>query len=472
MSARGPRPGWSPSWPPSPRWPPSAATITALVLVSGLAFGAGPGFAVGAISGLASNILLGEGPWTPWQMLGWGLVGLIGAALGRLTGRRMSPLAIALACAVSAEVFNLVLDLYTWTGVGAHTLDAFWVVLGSAVAFDATHVVASFGFGLAFGAIVLRMLTRVRARLEVTWRAPAPGAFASTRVPAGDPAPAAVLPARLLVLVLALVVALGSTARSARALGAAPASAPIGSAAASRLAISRESSFLARAQNTDGGFGAAPGQSSTELYSAWVAMGLAAAGRDPLSLRRGGHTVLYSLKAQASDLQGAGDLERTILALRACGASVHALPGGDPVARLLRSRQPDGSFDHLSNITAFAIFALRAAGYPSSAPAVRAAGRWLLAQQNADGGFGFATRGGGGDIDDTAAAVQAIAAARAGGPKALLRAGAFLARVQNLDGGYPQQPGGVSNAQSSAWAVQESLARIEPCVQQSDCSRS
>ena len=59
---------------------PDVKPITAIVLVSGVAFGAGPGFAVGAISGLASNVLLGQGPWTPWQMLGWGLVGLIGGA--------------------------------------------------------------------------------------------------------------------------------------------------------------------------------------------------------------------------------------------------------------------------------------------------------------------------------------------------------------------------------------------------------
>ena len=40
---------------------PDVKPITAIVLVSGVAFGAGPGFAVGAISGLASNILLGAG---------------------------------------------------------------------------------------------------------------------------------------------------------------------------------------------------------------------------------------------------------------------------------------------------------------------------------------------------------------------------------------------------------------------------
>ena len=148
---------------------PDVKPITAIVLVSGIAFGAGPGFAVGAISALASNILLGQGPWTPWQMLGWGLVGLIGAGVGSLTQRRMGPLAIALSCALAAVMFNLVMDLYTWTGAGSHTLAAFGVVLGSSLVFDATHVAASFVFGLAFGAALLRMLLRVRSRLQVSW---------------------------------------------------------------------------------------------------------------------------------------------------------------------------------------------------------------------------------------------------------------------------------------------------------------
>jgi energy-coupling factor transport system substrate-specific component len=415
---------------------PDVKPITAIVLVGGVAFGAGPGFAIGAISGLASNILLGEGPWTPWQMLGWGLVGLIGAALGRLTRRQMGALALALACAASAEAFNLLLDVYVWTGTGSHTLAGFGAVLGTAVVFDVTHVVASFAFGLAFGPALLRMLGRVRARSEVEWGPPpkAPGASQAA---------------------LALILALGLLGASATYVRASTGGGP---AQASRLAISREISFLAAAQNTDGGFGAARGQASSELYSAWVAIGLAAAGVEPLSVRRGGHTVLDALRAQASSLQGSGDLERTILALHACGASVRSLAGGDPVLRLLRARRPDGSFERLANITAFAIFALRAAGYPASAPVIRGAARWLISQQDSDGGFGFAARGGGSDVDDTAAVVQAIVAAGVHGGPGLSRARAFLARAQSLDGGYPQQPGGLSNAQSSAWAVQAIVA--------------
>jgi energy-coupling factor transport system substrate-specific component len=420
---------------------PDVKPITAIVLVSGFAFGAAPGFAVGAIAGVASNLLLGEGPWTPWQMLGWGVVGLMGAALARLSARKVSPLVLALACALSAEVFNLLLDVYTWTVTGDHTIAAFGVVLGSAVVFDVTHVLASFGFGLAFGTVLLGMLERVRLRLEVSWEPLTPATAPES--PRASSAHLVGLSTLALSLAVGMLV-LGSPAR---------ASAP-GEASAARVDISRELAFLASAQNSDGGFGGARGQSSSELYSAWVAMGLAAGDRDPLSVVRDGHTVLDVIRGQASSLQGAGDLERTILALRACGVSVHSLPGGDPVARLLRRRSRDGSFEDLANLTAFGIFALRAAGYPSSSTLVRAAARWLERQQDLDGGFGFATRGGGSDIDDTSAALQAVVDAGIRSGPSLARAVAYIVRGQNLDGGYPQQPGGLSNAQSSAWAIQ------------------
>ena len=180
-------------------------------------------------------------------------------------------------------------------------------------------------------------------------------------------------------------------------------------------ATASASGYLERAQNPDGGFGGRAGQSSSELYTAWAAIGLAAAGHQPRQLRRDGHSVLDSLRAGAGSLQGAGDLERTILALHACGASAHSLPGGDPTARLLADQGSDGSFQHLTNLTEFGIFALRAAGLPASSRQVRAAARWLAAQQEPDGGFGFAARPAGGagasDVDDTGAAIQALVAA-------------------------------------------------------------
>jgi uncharacterized protein DUF6580/prenyltransferase/squalene oxidase-like repeat protein len=432
---------------------PDVKPITAIVLVGGLAFGARPGFAIGAISALASNILLGEGPWTPWQMLGWGLVGLFGAALGGLLrGRRPPALLLALACAASAELFNLVVDLYTWTGTGNHSLAGFGLVLGSAVAFDLTHVAASFAFGLAFGPGLLRMLMRIRARLQVTW---SDGQQEAPR--GGLPRPALLggPPAAIALMLCVPVLALGVTACAGARTTAGTAGGPRGEG--TRAALGRGLAYLVSAQNPDGGFGAAPGLHSAELYSSWAAMGIAAAGRSPLTVSRNGRSVIDGIDAEAVTLSGAGDLERTILALHACGASVHSLPGGDPVRRLLAFRAGDGSFGHLANLTAFGVLALRAAGYGPRSASVSAAGRWLARQQDADGGFGFATRGGGSDVDDTAAVMQALAAAAPRHAAVLARALAYLRRAQNLDGGFPQQAGGSSNAQSTAWAVQGAI---------------
>ncbi len=440
---------------------PDVKPITAITLVVGYALGPLPGFSVGAVGMLASNVMLGQGAYTPWQMAAWGLVGLIGAALGRLSGRRLGRLPLALACAFTALLAKEIMNVYTWTIGATHTPAAFLLVASAGLPFDVTDVVASFLFGLAFAPELARVLARVRSRMDINWepaRPPAAGGAAG----AGGAVP-------LAVLVLGIAGALSLFGASARAFaprplasrshasaGASPdlATAATTPAVAARASVSREIAYLASAQNSDGGWGAAAGQSTNELYSAWAAIGLAAAGRNPQSVRRDGHTVLEALRAQAGTLEGAGDYERTMLALRACGAPVSSLAGKNLLAGLLRYRESDGSFSQQVNLTAFAVFALRAAGHSASDSAVRAAGAWIARQQDADGGFNFEARGGASDVDDTAAALQALVAAGVRSGAGVDRAVAFLSHAQNLDGGFPEQPGGESNAQSTSWAVQ------------------
>ena len=47
-----------------------------VIMVSALVLESQNGFVIGAITALVSNIFLGQGPWTPWQMYAWGMVGL------------------------------------------------------------------------------------------------------------------------------------------------------------------------------------------------------------------------------------------------------------------------------------------------------------------------------------------------------------------------------------------------------------
>ncbi len=396
---------------------PDVKPVTAIAFVVGYALGPLPGFTVGAIGMLASNIMLGQGPYTPWQMAAWGLVGLAGAALGALTDRRLGRAPLALACAVAALMAKEIMNLYTYTLAGTHTPAAFLAIAGTALPFDLTDMFATLLFALAFGPELARLLARTRERMTISWEPIAPA-------------------------ILALVLALALTATpAARAASFAP-----------------ELSFLASAQNPDGGFGGARGQGSSELYTAWAAMGLAAAGRNPASVRRSGHSVLDSLRAQASTLQSLGDAERTILAARACGASAYSFAGRNLVAEVLRARASDNSFAHQVNLTAFAVFSLRAVGHSSGFGAIHQAAGWIERQQNPDGGFAFGYRGSPSDVDDTGAALQALADAGAHNRHILAAAAGYLMRSQNPDGGFPQQYGGQSNAQSTAWAIQGLIA--------------
>lgn len=63
---------------------PSFKPVSAIAIIAGAAFGRRSGFMVGALAALVSNFFFGQGPWTPWQMYGWGLIGYLGGVLASL----------------------------------------------------------------------------------------------------------------------------------------------------------------------------------------------------------------------------------------------------------------------------------------------------------------------------------------------------------------------------------------------------
>jgi len=223
--------------------------------------------------------------------------------------------------------------------------------------------------------------------------------------------------------------------------------APRAAAAAPRSAATPVSYLLA-AQNADGGFGPGIHQRSSPLYSGWAALGLAAAGEKLANVRHHGQSLLHYLQdtPQGSD---SGSLERTILALCAAGVRPHAL-----LAELGNRIRRDGSVSGQTNLTAFAVLALRAAGMHPPARTIA----WLTHQQDGDGGFNFDTGGQRttSDVDDSGAVLEALAGT--GQRQVINRVIRFLDRNQNPDGGFPSAPGGPSNAQSTAFAAQGLIA--------------
>ncbi len=384
---------------------PNVKPTTDIVIFAGYALGPAPGFAVGALTGLVSNFWFGQGPWTPWQMVAWGLCGVLGAALA-LGGRRPGRLTLAAVCGLAGIGFGALMNFYEMSYGGDLSLQRFLALESRAIPFDAAHAIGNITLALVAGPAMVRMLVRFRERFE--WRA---ATVATT-----------------LLLGLALATALPAGARASD--------------------TSPAVSWLVSAQNSDGGWGSTPGSGSTAATSCWAMLGLEAAGRNPLDVSRGGHTPVDFLREQVSKLSSSGDFARTILALEGAGVDPRSFGGRDLVAALVKRRGADGSFEGWPTSTAFAVMALRQAGVSGLQRSLD----WLVSVENPDGGWGDVP-GAPSSADVTGAVMQAMPSTNAA-----QRGLAYLRKVQRPSGGFALGGSGAVNSQSTAWAVQGMLA--------------
>ena len=96
------------------RFIPFFKPVTALTVIAAIYLGSEAGFAVGAFSALLSNFYFGQGPWTPFQMLAWGLIGLIAGLLA--DPLRKSRVFLLSFGAVSGIAFSALMDVWTVLG--------------------------------------------------------------------------------------------------------------------------------------------------------------------------------------------------------------------------------------------------------------------------------------------------------------------------------------------------------------------
>jgi len=147
---------------------PGVQPVTVITVAAGTALGARAGIAVGAVAALTSNFFLGQGPWTPWQMLAWGGCGAVGALLGPVLRRRLP---FALVCFLLGFAFSGLMDLWEWYSFFPHTWAALTVQLGRGIWFDAAHALGNLALALVAGPELRRLLERYgrRLRTEVVW---------------------------------------------------------------------------------------------------------------------------------------------------------------------------------------------------------------------------------------------------------------------------------------------------------------
>jgi energy-coupling factor transport system substrate-specific component len=142
---------------------PGVQPVTVIVVAAGVALGPKRGFAVGALAAFASNFFLGQGPFTPWQMLAWGGCGVAAGLARKLLERR---LAFAVFSFALGFAYGAVMDFWFWYGFWPHTWAALLVVFGAGFAFNAAHALGNLALALAFGPELRRVLTRHERRLH------------------------------------------------------------------------------------------------------------------------------------------------------------------------------------------------------------------------------------------------------------------------------------------------------------------
>ena len=149
---------------------PGFKPVAALVILSGVAFGGETGFLVGAMSMLTSNVLFGQGPWTPFQMFAMGLIGFLAGVSfqkGLLRAGR-APLAIFGAVSVVlvyGGIMNPASAILYQPNLILSVLKAYYL---TGFPFDLVHAAATALF-LWFGAEpMLEKLERVKRKYGLT----------------------------------------------------------------------------------------------------------------------------------------------------------------------------------------------------------------------------------------------------------------------------------------------------------------
>lgn len=393
---------------------PNVVATTDIVIFTGFAIGAAPGFAVGALAGVVSNFWLGQGPWTPWQMAGWGLAGILGAVLCRALKGNPNRYVLAATCGLAGLAFGALMNFSLMASYGGElTLDRFLALEARAVPFDPAHAIGNVTLALVAGPAMVRMLVRFRERFE--WRR-APRAGAAAR------------PAATVVAMLLLTLALASPAQGAE--------------------IGKAVTWLKSAQNPNGGFPDTPGEASSVEMTGWAMLGLEAAGTNPLDVTKGksdNNPVSY-LRKRVAQISTTGDLARTTLALTAAGVDVQHFEGHNLLTELRNRMRKNGSWQGWPNLTAFSVLALRGGSSPRG---LEHSLDWLRSVQGRDGGWGDVARSPS-NADSTGAILQTLPK----GSVAMARAVTYLRKHQLKGGGYRLGDSGSVNSQSTAWAVQ------------------
>ena len=142
---------------------PAFKPVTAMVVITAMYFGSEAGFLTGALSAVISNFYFGQGPWTPFQMFSWGIIGLIAGLISEQL--KKSKIVLVIYGILSGVLYSFLMDIWTvlWED-GFFNLSRYFAALVSAVPFTVVYAVSNVVFLLIFDRPIGKILNRIKTK--------------------------------------------------------------------------------------------------------------------------------------------------------------------------------------------------------------------------------------------------------------------------------------------------------------------
>ena len=136
---------------------------TAIVIITGLYLGWEAGYLCGSLTALVSNLYFGQGPWTPFQMAIWGLIGLFAALLAKQLCA--SRILLCIYGVFSGVAYSAFMDVWStlWYD-GYLNIARYLALLITALPFMAVYAVSNVVFLLMLTGPIGRKLTRIKTK--------------------------------------------------------------------------------------------------------------------------------------------------------------------------------------------------------------------------------------------------------------------------------------------------------------------
>lgn len=143
---------------------PAFKPVSAIVIITGASLGAEAGFMVGSLSAIISNIFFGQGPWTPFQMFVWGMIGFISGLIFR-KNVKPNKFALSLMGVFGGVMFSMMMDIWTVLSLdGAFVWQRYFASVASSLPVMAIYAVSNVIFLLILARPFCEKLTRIKIK--------------------------------------------------------------------------------------------------------------------------------------------------------------------------------------------------------------------------------------------------------------------------------------------------------------------